>query len=63
VDVVEKRKAIQFTVTCVTVTIVQKIVILKGMLDYGRNFSDGPSSYPKDNFLIFLKGAGLNSLS
>jgi hypothetical protein len=39
VDVVGKRKTIQFTVTCVMITIVQKIVILKSMLDRGRSFS------------------------
>ena len=40
VDVVIKRKTIQFTVTCVTITIVQKTVILKSMLDPGRSFSE-----------------------
>jgi hypothetical protein len=39
VDVVGKHKTIQFTVTCVMITIVQKIVILKSMLDRGRSFS------------------------
>ena len=39
VDVVRKRKTIQFTVICVMITIVQKIVILKSMLDLGRSFS------------------------
>lgn len=42
VDVVGKRKIIQFTVTCVMITIVQKIVILKSTLDHGRSFSDRP---------------------
>jgi hypothetical protein len=37
--VVGKRKTIQFTVTCVMITIVQKIVILKSMLGRGRSFS------------------------
>jgi hypothetical protein len=40
VHVVGKRKTIQFTVTCVMITIVQKIVILKYMLDHGRSFND-----------------------
>jgi hypothetical protein len=39
VDVVGKHKTIQFTVTCVTITIVQKIVTLKSILDHGRSFS------------------------
>ena len=39
VDVVGKRKTIRFTVTCATITIVQKIVILKSILDHGRSFS------------------------
>jgi hypothetical protein len=39
VDVVGKRKTIQFTVICVMITIVQKTVILKSMLDLGRSFS------------------------
>ncbi len=39
VDVVGKHKTIQFTVTCVMITIVQKIVILKCILDHGRSFS------------------------
>ena len=39
VGVVGKHKTIQFTVTCVTITIVQKTVILKSMLDLGRSFS------------------------
>jgi hypothetical protein len=39
VDVVGKRKTIQFTVTCAMITIVQKTVILKSMLDHGRSFS------------------------
>ena len=44
VDVVGKRKTIQFTVTCVMITIVQKTVILKCILDHGRSFSDPVSS-------------------
>jgi hypothetical protein len=44
VDAVRKRKTIQFTVTCVMITIVQKIVILKYMLDHGRSFSRRLSS-------------------
>lgn len=39
VGVVGKRKTIRFTVTCVMITIVQKTVILKSMLDHGRSFS------------------------
>jgi hypothetical protein len=39
VDVVGKRKTIQFIVTCVMIIIVQKTVILKSMLDLGRSFS------------------------
>jgi hypothetical protein len=39
VDVVGKHKTIQFTVTCVMITIVQKIVILRSILDHGRSFS------------------------
>jgi hypothetical protein len=39
VDVAGKHKTIQFTVTCVMITIVQKTVILKSMLDHGRSFS------------------------
>src|SRR5688572_26877760 len=39
VDVARKRKTIQFTVTCVMITIVQKTVILKCILDHGRSFS------------------------
>jgi len=38
VDVAGKHKTIQFTVTCVMITIVQKTVILKSMLDLGRSF-------------------------
>jgi hypothetical protein len=63
VDVVGKRKTIQFTVTCVMITIVQKIVILKSILDHGRSFSDRASSYLKNTLLRFLKSIGLNSLS
>jgi hypothetical protein len=37
--VVGKLKTIQFTVTCVMITIVQKIVILKSILDHGRSSS------------------------
>jgi hypothetical protein len=55
VDVVEKHKTIQFTVTCVMITIVQKIVILKSILDHGRSFSDRASSYLKNTLAIFLK--------
>jgi hypothetical protein len=40
-----KHKTIQFTVTCVMITIVQKTVILKSMLDHGRSFSCHLSSY------------------
>jgi hypothetical protein len=39
VDVVGKHKTIQFTVTCVMITIVQKIVTLKSIRDRGRSFS------------------------
>ena len=39
VDVLGKRKTTQFTVICVMITIVQKAVILKSMLDLGRSFS------------------------
>jgi hypothetical protein len=39
VDVAGKHKTIQFTVTCVMITIVLKTVILKSMLDHGRSFS------------------------
>src|SRR5918999_224081 len=63
VDVVGKRKTIQFTVTCVMITIVQKIVILKCILDHGRSFSKRASPYLKNSLLIFLKSIGLNSLS
>jgi hypothetical protein len=64
VDVARRLKTIQFTVICVMITIVQKIVILKSMLDLGRSFSDPASSYVKKNTLnIFLKSVGLNSLS
>ena len=45
VDVVEKRKTIQFTVICVMSTIVQKTVILKSMLDLGRSFRCRLPSY------------------
>ena len=45
VDVAGKHKTIQFTVTCVMITIVQKIVILRSMLDHGRSFSCRLSSY------------------
>ena len=45
VDVVIKRKTIQFTVTCVMITFVQKIVILKSILDHGRSFSDPASPH------------------
>src|SRR5919106_1051587 len=44
VDVVGKRKTIQFTVICVMITTVQKTVILKSMLGHGRSFSDPASS-------------------
>jgi hypothetical protein len=44
VDVARKHKTIQFTVICVMITIVQKIVISKSMLDHGRSFSDPASS-------------------
>jgi hypothetical protein len=47
VDVVGKRKTIQFTVTCVMITIVQKIVILKSTLDHGRSFSNRTSQTAK----------------
>ena len=63
VDVVRKHKTIQFTVTCVTITIVQKTVILKSIRDHGRSFSDRASSYLKNTLHIFLKSIGLNSLS
>ena len=63
VDVARKRKTIQFTVTCVMITIVQKTVILKCILDHGRSFSDPASSYLNDILHIFLKTLGLNSLS
>jgi hypothetical protein len=63
VDVVIKHKTIQFTVTCVTITFVQKIVILKSILDHGRSFSSRASSYLKNTLPIFLKSIGLNSLS
>src|SRR5919106_5576658 len=63
VDVVGKRKTIQFTVTCVMITIVQKIVILKCILDHGRSFSHPASSYLKNTLPIFLKSIALNSLS
>jgi hypothetical protein len=43
VDVARKLKTIQFTVICVMITIVQKTVILKNMLDHGRSFSDPAS--------------------
>jgi hypothetical protein len=39
VDVVGKRKTIQYIVICVMTTIVQKTVILKSILDLGRSFS------------------------
>jgi hypothetical protein len=45
VDVAGKHKTILFTATCVMITIVQKTVILKSMLDHGRNFSCQLSSY------------------
>jgi hypothetical protein len=45
VDVAGKHKTIQFTVTCVMITIVQKTVILKSMLDHGRSFSCPLFSY------------------
>lgn len=48
VDVARRLKTIQFTVTCVTSTIVQKTVILKSILDHGRSFSDPASSYLKN---------------
>src|ERR687897_3111087 len=63
VDVARKRRTIQFTVTCVMITIVQKTVILKCILDHGRSFSDPASFYLKDILPIFLKTMGLNSLS
>lgn len=63
VDVVGKRKTIQFTVTCVMITFVQKIVILKSILDHGRSFSGRASSYLKNTLPIFLKSIGVNSLS
>ena len=63
VDVARKRKTIQFTVTCVMITIVQKTVILKCILDHGRSFSDPASSYFKNTLPIFLKSICLNSLS
>ena len=63
VDVVIKRKTIQFTVTCVMITFVQKIVILKNMLDRGRSFSGRASSYLNNTLPIFLKSIGLNSHS
>lgn len=63
VDVVGKPKTIQFTVTCVTITIVQKIVILKSILDHGRSFSDRASYYLKNTLPISLKSIGLNSLT
>src|ERR671910_941538 len=63
VDVARKRKTIQFTVTCVMITIVQKTVILKCILDHGRSFSDRASSYLKNTLPIFLKSIYLNSLS
>jgi hypothetical protein len=63
VDVVGKHKTIQFTVTCVTITIVQKIVILKSILDHGRSFSDRASSYLKNTLLRFFKTVSLNSLT
>jgi hypothetical protein len=63
VDVARKRKTIQFTVTCVMITIVQKTVILKCILNHGRSFSDPASFYLKDILPIFLKTMGLNSLS
>ena len=63
VDVVIKHKTIQFTVTCVTITFVQKTVILKSILDHGRSFSSRASSYLKNTLPIFLKSIGLNSLS
>jgi hypothetical protein len=63
VDVARKRKTIQFTVTCVMITIVQKTVILKCILDHGRSFSDPASSYLKNTLPIFLKSICLNSLS
>jgi hypothetical protein len=47
VDAVGKRKTIQFTVTCVMITIVQKIVILKSTLDHGRSFSNRTSQTAK----------------
>ena len=37
VDVVEKHRTIQFTVTCVTITFVQKTVTLRNMQDHGRS--------------------------
>jgi hypothetical protein len=63
VDVAGKHKTIQFTVTCVMITIVQKIVILKCILDHGRSFSNRALPYLKNSLLIFLKSIGLNSLS
>jgi hypothetical protein len=63
VDVVRKRKTIQFTVTCVMITIVQKIAILKCILDHGRSFSDPALSYLKNTLPKFFKSIGLNSLS
>jgi len=45
VDVAGKHKTIQFTVTCVMITIVQKTVILKSMLDHGRSSSCQLFSY------------------
>jgi len=47
----------------VMITIVQKTVILKCILDHGRSFSDPASSYLNNILPIFLKGIGLNSLS
>ena len=55
VDVARKRKTIQFTVTCVMITIVQKTVILKCILDHGRSISDPASSYLKNTFAYILE--------
>jgi hypothetical protein len=63
VDEVGKHKTIQFTVTCVTITIVQKTVILKSIRDHGRSFNHRASSFLKDTLPIILKSIGLNSLS
>jgi hypothetical protein len=55
VDVVRNHKTIQFTVICVMITIVQKIVILKSILDHGRSFNHLASSFLKDTLPIILK--------